>query len=81
MEVELASARTAVSEAEKLVSKTTEELRQKNEDLRMLEGAIRKQATELDALWAKVVALEATNAELEKVSANLLDQLLKAYLL
>ena len=51
-----------------------------NEELKVLEGALKKQATKMDALRAKITALEATNAELEKVNADLLCKFLKVFL-
>ena len=80
MEAELTFARATTSKAEGLLSKTGEELKQRNEKLKVSESALRKQVSEMDAGWAKVAALEVANTELEKVNLALFFKSLKVFL-
>ena len=59
VELELTSMKAAVSKTEGL-------LRKKNEEIKVSESALKKQATEVDALKARI-------AELEKVSLIILS--------
>ena len=59
VEAELASMTATISKAEGL-------LRKKNEEIKLSESALKKQATEVDALKARI-------AELEKVSLIILS--------
>ena len=54
VEAELAPAKTTISKAKGL-------LRKKNEELKVSESALKKQATEIDALKAKIAELEKVN--------------------
>ena len=74
MKAELSSSKASLSTAEGLVKK-------RNKELKATESTTRRQAIEMDALQAKVTALEAVNAELEKVNVDLLYQFLKVFLL